>query len=130
MISEAVLKQIQERLDMVQWVGRYVTLKKRGQNYLGLCPFHPEKTPSFTVSPAKQIFHCFGCQKGGNIFQFTMNIDNLSFVEAAKVLAEAAGIALELEHEDAHLKDVRQRLWDILIFAQNQFRSWFPNSVW
>ncbi len=128
MISDQILQQIQERLDLVQWVGRYVTLKKRGQNFLGLCPFHQEKTPSFTVSPHKHMWHCFGCQKGGNIFQFVMQIDNLSFVEAVKQLAEAAGVELPETGEDPGVRDLREKIYETLTYAQDVFRSQWPES--
>ncbi len=77
-------------LILVDLVSRYVQLKKTGSNYVGLCPFHNEKTPSFTVSESKQLFHCFGCGEGGDVISFIMKIENLSFVEAVKFLADMA----------------------------------------
>lgn len=93
-IPQEVLDDIASRIDIVDVVGRYVPLTKRGANYMGLCPFHAEKTPSFSVSPDKQIFHCFGCGAGGNLYRFLMDIEGLSFPEAAKKLAREAGVAL------------------------------------
>ncbi|MBI4709766.1 MAG: hypothetical protein HY759_01455 [Nitrospirae bacterium] len=83
----SALEDIKSRLDIVDIVSEYVALKKAGQNYKGLCPFHTEKTPSFMVSPSKQIFHCFGCGSGGDIFTFLTRHENLSFNEAAIILA-------------------------------------------
>ncbi len=78
-------------------VSEYVKLEKRGRNYIGLCPFHDEKTPSFTVSEDKQICHCFGCKKGGNVFQFTQEIKDISFVEAVKELGDRVNVAVDIE---------------------------------
>jgi DNA primase len=88
------LEDIKNRLDIVDLISEYISLKKAGQNWKGLCPFHTEKTPSFTVSPAKQIFHCFGCNTGGDIFSFLTRYENLTFPEALNVLAKRAGVEL------------------------------------
>ena len=88
LIPEEFLEDLRGRTDIVEIISEYVPLKRTGQNYVGLCPFHQEKTPSFTVSPAKQIFYCFGCGVGGNVFSFLMKIDNISFVDAVELLAE------------------------------------------
>jgi DNA primase len=88
------LEDIKNRLDIVDLISEYISLKKAGQNWKGLCPFHAEKTPSFTVSPAKQIFHCFGCNTGGDIFSFLTRYENLTFPEALNVLAKRAGVEL------------------------------------
>ena len=93
-IPDETVRRIQEHIDIVDVVSHYLTLKKRGQNYVGLCPFHHEKTPSFVVSPAKQLFHCFGCGAGGDVFGFLMKADSLAFPEAVRVLAERAGISV------------------------------------
>jgi len=81
-------------------VSEYVHLEKKGGRLWGLCPFHSEKTPSFTVDPDKALFYCFGCQKGGTIFTFIMEMEKLSFVEAVQLLAEKAGVQLEVEEGD------------------------------
>lgn len=95
MESDGVLDDIKSRLDIVEVISDSVALKRAGQNYKGLCPFHQEKTPSFMVSPQKQIFHCFGCGAGGDIFGFVMKHESLSFREALRLLANRAGIQLK-----------------------------------
>ncbi|MEW6007776.1 MAG: DNA primase [bacterium] len=99
MISNEVLNQIYERCNLVDLVSQYVVLKKRGKNFVGLCPFHEEKTPSFTISPEKQLFYCFGCGRGGNIFSFLQEKENLSFIEAVKTLAGSLNIKIEEKSE-------------------------------
>lgn len=94
MIPENIIEEIRSRTDIVEIVSEAVVLKKAGQNFKGLCPFHSEKTPSFTVSPDKQIYHCFGCAAGGNVFKFLMETQSLPFVEAVKLLASKANISL------------------------------------
>ena len=87
-------EDIRSRVDMAQVIGRYVKLKPAGQNFKGLCPFHKEKTPSFTVSPSKEVFHCFGCGKGGDIFTFLMEKEGLTFPEALERLADEVGVTI------------------------------------
>ena len=89
------VRRIKDRLDIVEVIGDYVRLRKAGNNFLGLCPFHEEKTPSFTVSPSRQTYHCFGCGQGGDLFSFVMEREGLSFREALEILAERAGVQLE-----------------------------------
>ncbi len=96
-IPEKVIEEIRARSDIVEIVSDYVPIKQNGQNFKGLCPFHPEKTPSFTVSPAKQIYHCFGCGEGGNVFKFIMSQESVSFVEAIEKLAYRYNISLQRE---------------------------------
>ncbi|TDA70191.1 MAG: DNA primase [Clostridia bacterium] len=91
-IPPEIVAEVRERADIVEVIGAYVALKKQGQQYVGLCPFHQERTPSFTVSPQKQMFYCFGCGAGGNVFTFLMQKENLSFPEAVRQAAEKAGI--------------------------------------
>lgn len=93
-IPNEIIDEIRRRIDIVEFIGRYVQLQKRGRNFIGLCPFHNEKTPSFIVSPDKEIFHCFGCQKGGNVINFYMAIENLTFPEAVENLAKELGMVL------------------------------------
>ena len=97
LIPPHLLEQIRSANDIVDVVGAVVPLKRAGTNFVGLCPFHREKTPSFNVSPHRQIFHCFGCQKGGDVFTFVREYESLSFIEAVKRLAERANIVLELD---------------------------------
>ncbi|MDD4878993.1 MAG: DNA primase [Candidatus Omnitrophica bacterium] len=92
--SEQVLEEIQSKADIVEIVGSYIPLRRAGRNYKANCPFHKEKTPSFMVSPSKQIFHCFGCGAGGNVFGFVMKMENLDFPEAVRALAEKTGVEL------------------------------------
>ncbi len=96
-ISDDKIDEVRNAADIVEVISNYVHLKKRGKNYLGLCPFHTEKTPSFTVSAEKQMYHCFGCGKGGNIFTFLMEMDKISFVEAVRSLASKSGIVIPEE---------------------------------
>ncbi|MFA5500786.1 MAG: DNA primase [Candidatus Omnitrophota bacterium] len=93
-IPENILEQIQSRSDIVEVISRYIPLQKAGRNYRAPCPFHHEKTPSFIVSPDKQIYHCFGCGAGGNVFSFVMKYENLEFPEAVEMLGEKAGIRI------------------------------------
>ncbi|MCP4578819.1 MAG: DNA primase, partial [Deltaproteobacteria bacterium] len=87
-------EEVRSRVDIAQVIGRYVKLKPAGQNQKGLCPFHKEKTPSFTVSPSKEVFHCFGCGKGGDIFAFLMEIEGLTFPEALQRMADETGVVI------------------------------------
>jgi len=95
--SEATIEEIRSRVDLVELIGEYVELKKSGTSYKGLCPFHGEKTPSFHVQPLKQIFHCFGCHKGGNCFTFLTGVEGINFPEAVKKLAARVGVIIEEE---------------------------------
>jgi DNA primase len=108
--SEATLERIRAASDIVDIIGAYLPLKKAGANFTALCPFHKEKTPSFNVNPHKQIFHCFGCHKGGDVFTFVKEYENIGFVDAVRRLAERAKIPLEFDNNPAeqqsrHLKD-------------------------
>jgi len=94
MKTDRLLEDIKSRIDIIDLISEYVQLKRAGQNWKGLCPFHAEKTPSFTVSQAKQMFHCFGCSTGGDIFAFVMKHEHLSFQEALALLARKSGVAL------------------------------------
>jgi len=104
-IPEQKIEQVRSSISIVDIISEYVQLRKRGKNYVGLCPFHNEKTPSFTVSEEKQIFHCFGCHSGGNVFKFLMEYDKISFVEAVQELAEKQGIDLEI---NSNINDEQQ----------------------
>ncbi len=125
MIPEDVIDQIREASDVAQVIGEYVRLKKRGRNFLGLCPFHQEKTPSFSVSPDKQIFHCFGCGKGGNIFTFLMEHEKMSFVEAVQHLAKRANITIR---EDAGA-DRRREKTEKLHYANTVALEYFRKTL-
>lgn len=108
--SESFLQELCERNDIVDVVSGYVRLtKKSGSNQFGLCPFHSEKTPSFSVSADKQIFHCFGCGKGGGVINFVMEVENLSFPEAVEFLAKRANMPIP-EQEDSPESRKRDRM--------------------
>jgi DNA primase len=116
-ISPATLERIRAASDIVDVIGAYLPLKKAGANFTALCPFHKEKTPSFNVNPHKQIFHCFGCHKGGDVFTFVKDYENIGFVDAVRRLAERAKIPLEFdsspgEQQSRHLKDQLLQIHD------------------
>ncbi len=92
--SDELIEEVRSRNDIVDVIGEYVKLKRAGSNYVGLCPFHNEKTASFSVSRSKQMYYCFGCHAGGNVITFLMEYNNATFVEALETLAERAGIEL------------------------------------
>lgn len=126
MIPEDKVREVAERLSIVDIIGEYLSLRRSGANFVGLCPFHGEKTPSFNVNPAKEIFHCFGCGAGGNIFSFVMRIEGLSFPEAFRKLAARAGIAVEerplTPAEQKALKD-RDEQRSIMLLAAHRYRE-------
>jgi DNA primase len=111
--SDELVEEIRSRNDIVSVIGSYIRLQKKGSNHMGLCPFHNEKTPSFSVSASKQMYHCFGCGVGGNVFTFIMEYENYTFVESLKFLAERAGVQLpeqEYSEEAKKQSDLRMRL--------------------
>lgn len=123
MIPQNVLDQIQDRCDIVEVIQRAVPLKRAGRGFSAPCPFHSEKTPSFTVSPDKQIFHCFGCGAGGNVFTFVMKYDKLTFPEAVRQLAQTAGVQLPEDEEFRKKEDSRQPLYAAVQAAAEFFRQ-------
>lgn len=113
-INDNVLDEIRDRADIVDLIGEYVNLKRSGSNYMGLCPFHSEKTPSFSVSPSKSIFKCFGCGVGGDVITFVMKRENLSFPEAVEFLADKYNVRLEVyKDENKEAREKRNRLYEI-----------------
>lgn len=113
-INDNVLDEIRDRADIVDLIGEYVDLKRSGSNYIGLCPFHSEKTPSFSVSPSKSIFKCFGCGVGGDVITFVMKRENLSFPEAVEFLADKYNVRLEVyKDENKEAREKRNRLYEI-----------------
>ena len=94
-IPQDIVDRVRDAADILDVVSQYVDLKQRGANYFGLCPFHGEKTPSFSVAPAKQIYHCFGCSSGGNVFSFLMEYQKITFPEAIKTLADRYSIPIQ-----------------------------------
>lgn len=126
MIPEEKVREVAERVSIVDVVSEYVQLRRSGGNFLGLCPFHGEKTPSFTVNPAREIFHCFGCGVGGNAFSFVMKMEGFSFPEAVKLLARKAGIEIEerqLTPAEKKSQDERQQFQRINELTTAYYRS-------
>ncbi len=113
--SDDLIDEIRNRNDIVDVISQYVVLKRSGRNFFGLCPFHKEKSPSFSVSPDKQIFHCFGCGMGGNVFHFISKMENVSFREALETLAEKAGVELPTleSDEDNKLLQLKSKVYEI-----------------
>lgn len=123
MIPQNVIEQVRQASDIVDIIGQYIRLKKRGRNFTALCPFHVEKTPSFSVSQDKQIFHCFGCGKGGNVFSFLMEHENMTFVEAVRHLAKRVGITIPEKREDTSSREELERLHYAHQVALEYFRG-------
>jgi len=126
-LPEELINDLRHRVDIVDVIGEYVPLKKQGQNYTGLCPFHSEKTPSFVVSPHKQIYHCFGCGKGGNVFSFLMEKNGLSFPETVSFLAKRCGLTLPqtpASPEKVKRDSLRKRYYHI-----NEITAQFYNNL-
>lgn len=114
--SEDIIEQVRTENDIVDVIGDYVKLQKKGSSYFGLCPFHNEKSPSFSVSPHKQMYYCFGCGEGGNVISFLMKYENYTFIEAMEVLANRAGIELpkmEYSKEQRREKDLKTKIIEI-----------------
>jgi DNA primase len=128
-IADETLQTIRDRTSLVEVVSSYVQLKRSGRNYLGLCPFHPEKTPSFTVNEERGLFHCFGCGAGGTVFTFLMRIERIEFPEAVEQLAKRAGIALPRREESGGEGELRERLYDVNARASEFFRHELGNPV-
>lgn len=116
MYPEEIVEEVRQKNDIVDVISTYVKLKKTGSNYMGLCPFHNEKSPSFSVSQSKQMYYCFGCGVGGNVFTFIMEYENFSFVEALKMLAERSGVQLPSEQQSPEARrqaDIRNQILEI-----------------
>ena len=123
-ISEQTIEQIRSVADITDVIGSYVQLKKRGRNFIGLCPFHGEKTPSFSVSPDKQIYKCFGCGAGGGVINFIMAHEQLEFVESVKFLADRYNVELDIDENSGFSRDLKTQLLDIhQITAQHFYKN-------
>ena len=127
-ISEQSIEQIRNRADIIDIISSYVELKKRGRNFFGLCPFHNEKTPSFSVNPDKQIFKCFGCGAGGSSIDFVMEIEKLDFVESIKYLADQYGVEIEETHTISKGQDITANIYEmnqntLEIYQKNLFNE-------
>ncbi len=122
-------EKVKQQADIVRVVGEYLRLKKTGKDFSGLCPFHQEKTPSFTVSPIKQIFYCFGCGKGGDVYNFVMDMEKCEFPEAVKVVAEKCGIAIprQKERSPEERKENQQR--SVLVEMHREAQTFFVKQL-
>ncbi|MBN2572311.1 MAG: DNA primase [Ignavibacteriales bacterium] len=128
-IPEAKIEEIRRAANITDIISFYVQLRKRGRNFVGLCPFHQEKTPSFTVSEEKQIYHCFGCHAGGNVFNFLMNYKNISYIEAVLEVAEYAGISIQFDKsENKSLQSDIEILYDITLTAAKYYSDNLLNN--
>src|SRR5580765_1561100 len=122
-------ERVKQQADIVRVVGEYVRLKKTGKDFSGLCPFHQEKTPSFTVSPLKQIFYCFGCGKGGDVFNFVMDIDKSPFPEAVRTVAEKCGIAIPRPRERSPEERQENQQRGALVEMHREAQTFFTKQI-
>ena len=132
-IPQEKIDEIKNIADIVSVIGDYVELKRSGSNYIGLCPFHNEKTPSFSVSPSKGIFHCFGCGIGGDVISFIMQKEGLTYPEAIKFLADKLGIIVETNEVNKEKYEHRKKLYNInndakLFFYKNLLINDIPKN--
>ncbi|HHT46348.1 MAG TPA: DNA primase [Firmicutes bacterium] len=127
LIPGETIEEIRNRFDIVEVISSYIELKKTGRNFVGFCPFHSEKSPSFTVSPEKQVYYCFGCQNGGNLFTFIMQIEDCSFPEAVRLLAERVGINIDAVSAVPQ-KEVQER--EVLLKIHFLARQYYENALW
>ena len=123
MIPTQIIEDIRNKADIVKIVSEYVSIRKRGKNYLGLCPFHSEKDPSFTVSPEKQLFHCFGCNEGGNVFAFIMKMENIGFAEAVEELGAKLGIDVPRASGKGPSRPDKDKYYQIMAMAAKFFQQ-------
>src|SRR3990167_3686636 len=121
------VSKIKDRLDVVDVISGYLKLQKAGQNYKARCPFHNEKTPSFVISPERQVWHCFGCSKGGDIFTFIQDIEGVEFIEALRILADKAGV--KIESFNPAVKDDKARLYEVCETATKFFEKQFNSNT-
>ena len=124
-IPDSFLEELNARTDIVDLVSGYVALTKKGNRYWGLCPFHSEKTPSFSVNPERQMYYCFGCHKGGGAVQFTMELEGVSFRDAVGILAQRAGMQVPESQEDPNRKAKRERLYQL----NRDTARWFHSNL-
>src|SRR6266487_2068958 len=110
--------------DMVEYVGQTVALRRVGRNWVGLCPFHQEKSPSFSVNAERQLYHCFSCKAGGDIFKFVQETEHVGFLEAVEMLSRRAGIPVPERHAPGESRGARVRLQEALEAATSAFEQW------
>ena len=122
-IPESFLDELNSRVNIVDVVSSYLPLNKKGANYWGLCPFHHEKTPSFSVNESKQIFHCFGCGKGGGAINFMMEMDSLLFVDAVKVLAKRVNMEVPETGYSPGMRERREKLLELIWKQKGDLRT-------
>jgi len=125
----SLAEKVKQQADIVRVIGEYVQLKKAGQNFRGLCPFHSEKTPSFNVHPTKQIYHCFGCGQGGDVFKFVMEMEKCPFPEAMRIVAEKCGIALPRPKERSPEERRENQQRTVLVEIHRDAQSWFVKQL-
>ncbi|WP_062355781.1 DNA primase [Bacillus kwashiorkori] len=128
-IPEEKINEIRQAVDIVDVISEYVQLKKHGRNYFGLCPFHGEKTPSFSVSPEKQIYHCFGCGAGGNVYSFLMDIDGISFQEATIKLAQLGNVELDIREDQFEKLTSKNSKQQQMIEAHELLRKFYHHIL-
>jgi DNA primase len=128
-MNNSTVQEIKDRLDVAEVIGNYMQLKKAGVNFKGLCPFHNERTPSFVVTPSRQIWHCFGCGEGGDVFSFVQKFENLDFAQTLKLLADRAGVKLpEYRPEQKGQEDEKDLLVRINTFAARYYHEVLMSS--
>ena len=131
-VRDGVIEEIKARTDIVQLISEYVSLKKKGNRYWGLCPFHHEDTPSFSVLPDKQIFYCFGCNAGGDVFKFIQLKENLAFPDSLKILADRAKVSLDtpdMTPEERQRSQEREMGYQALALAAAYFHRQLTDSA-
>ena len=128
-IPEDIINEIKYRNDIEATISQYVNLKRRGKNLVGLCPFHSEKTPSFTVYPETASFYCFGCGVGGDVFTFTGLIENLDYIESVKLLAERSGITLPQDGYDDSMQRLKNTILDHFDTKYLSFKHTIINQI-
>ncbi len=129
-ISQKTISEVQNRLSIEEVVSDFITLKKRGQNLIACCPFHDEKTPSFSVSPNKGIYKCFGCGKGGDAISFVMEIEGIGYAEAIRFLAQKYGIEIIEEEQQGQEELIKQNERESLFIALNHAKDYYKKLLW
>lgn len=127
--DSGIIEEIQEKVDLLAYVSQYVTLKKRGREYVGLCPFHAEKTPSFSLNAEKRLWHCYGCDAGGDLYKFVQRYENVDFQTAVRMLAQRAGVELRESVDDRRRRSEREAIFEANGVAQAYFSSELKRSA-